>query len=105
MSNANIRAALEQLVAAVENEDPYVSDYFDDAMVNARAALAAESQKPPSDNDLLEIVAKELGYDFGPGLQRGEQELFGTTSEMVDMIRAVLRKYRNFPDPLSSDPP
>jgi len=66
----------------------------------ARAALAEGDGVGPSDEGLLFLIGKVLGYDFGPGLQKGPQEVFGTTEELVELCRAVLARYGTHPRPI-----
>lgn len=69
-------------------------------IVCARAALAKGAGVGPTDEGLLFLIGKVLGYDFGPGLQKGPQEVFGTTEELVELCRAVLARYGTHPRPI-----
>jgi len=56
-------------------------------ILRARAALSAPEQGA-TDEELLKLVADELGYE--PRLQVGPHEVFGTTEEMVSLLRRAL---------------
>jgi hypothetical protein len=50
--------------------------------------LARPEPQGLTDEELLKLVAEELGYE--PRLQVGPQEVFGTTEEMVGLLRAAI---------------
>jgi hypothetical protein len=79
------KATCAGLLKAWEKGDDIVG-----AMNRARSALAEGAGVGVTDEELLLLIGKVLGYDFGPGLQKGPQEVFGTTEELVDLCRAVL---------------
>ena len=99
MSTPNIRAALERLVSAYDNNEGLpIAEWID----TARNALAPEPvREGPSDEELLESAAKALGYKSIPS---DETCLTAEAGELLAFARAVLARWGRPAAPPAPEP-
>jgi hypothetical protein len=100
MTTPNIRAALERLVktdygsASTQKASLAwvicMAAEWTDAIAAARAALAEPVAAEPTDEQLLESAAKELGYKRIPS---DKSCLTADASDLLDFARAVLARW------------
>lgn len=90
----DFRALCAELLKGLdENRHPEVRypGHLRIIMANARAALAQPEPQGPTDEELLKLIADKLGYELT--LKVDFQEVYGSTEEMVSLLRVVLARW------------